>query len=534
MKRHLLLTLFASILSQTIAFAQIAFHTTYTGADSDFGSSISLCKEGGYILAGYTKSYGVGGNDACMIKTNGNGGTIWFKSFGGSGEDKASSVKQTADSGFIFTGTTTSFGAGGTDVYLVKTDKDGNIVWQRTFGGSGDDGGSEVILTADGGYAIVGSNNSLGLVSDKVNGVYVIKTDANGDSLWTKVFAGESTTSSDAGSAIFQTRDKGYIITGSAVQKDSTNSSVYLLKLDSNGIAGWNKLIGGPGNEGGSSVQQTEDLGYIITGSTNSFGAGALDPYLIKTDDRGTVQWSRTYGGGTTDEGIYGQPTADGGYFVMGETGSFAAGIKGFYFIKTDANGDTMWTRSYGDANINIGISGRQAADGGFVLVGYRVVFPGGKPDIYVVKTDANGSSYCIETATATVQTSPNSMAFSPLLTSATGGTVSIPASVTTDGSKVTNICTYVAVSNTENKQNEILLYPNPAQKELTIQRETFKDEKATVYIVNTLGQLTSPPAPLLQERGVASIDVSKLAAGIYFVRIEGEEGVWTGRFVKE
>ena len=224
-----------------------------------------------------------------------------------------------------------------------KKDDDDNVVpvvpsssntWTKTFGGTGNERCYSVQQTNDGGYIITGFTESFG------NGgqdVYLIKTDGNGDSLWTKTFVG---TSSDGGSSVQQTTDGGYIITGSTSSFGNGNLDVYLIKTDGNGTEQWNKTFGGTVDERCYSVQQTTDGGYIITGYTSSFGNGGYDLYLIKTDGSGVEQWNKTFGGTGDDVGSSVQQTNDGGYITTGNRYNISNGDNDVYLIKTDENGN--------------------------------------------------------------------------------------------------------------------------------------------------------------------------------------------------
>ena len=225
-----------------------------------------------------------------------------------------------------------------------KKDDDDNVVpsssntWTKTFGGTSYDVGSSVQQTTDGGYIITGSTESFG---NGVSDVYLIKTDVNGTEQWNKTFGG---TEYDLGYSVQQTTDGGYIITGFTYSFGNGNgySEVYLIKTDGNGTEQWNKTFGGTGDDYGSSVQQTTDGGYIITGYTSSFGNGGYDLYLIKTDGSGVEQWNKTFGGTGDDIGSSVQQTTDGGYIITGSTGNL--GLYSIdnevYLIKTDENGD--------------------------------------------------------------------------------------------------------------------------------------------------------------------------------------------------
>ena len=210
------------------------------------------------------------------------------KTFGGSGADYAYSVQQTTDGGYILAGYTASFGAGSIDAWLIKTDADGNKVWDKTFGGSGDDIAYAVQQTSDGGYILAGYTWLLGAWYD----AWLIKTDANGNKVWDKTFGGRR---SDFAYAVQQTSDGGYILAGwTAGSYFVGNPYAWLIKTDANGNKVWDRTFGGRAYGGSSqeianSVQQTSDGGYILAGSTYSIGAGDGDAWLIKTDANGNA-----------------------------------------------------------------------------------------------------------------------------------------------------------------------------------------------------------------------------------------------------
>jgi hypothetical protein len=261
----------------------ITFERTFGGSDFDYGSSVAQTSDGGYIIAGGTSSFGSGGDDVYLIKTDSKGNLIWQKTFGGSDWDFGSSVAQTSDGGYIIAGETRSFGSGYSDVYLIKTDSKGNLIWQKTFGGSDDDYGYSVAQTSDGGYIIAGGTNSFGS-GDR--DVYLIKTDSKGNKTWEQIFGGSY---NDDGFSVAQTNDGGYVIVGETCSFGTGYSNVYLIKTDSKGNKTWEQIFGGGIFNNGYSVAQTSDGGYIIVGETYSFGSGESDVYLIKTDSKGNV-----------------------------------------------------------------------------------------------------------------------------------------------------------------------------------------------------------------------------------------------------
>jgi len=329
---------FAGIIACLLMFVSIDVYAqpdtlwtkTYGGADKDYGYSVQQTSDGGFIITGYTESFGAGGYDVYLIKADSSGDTLWTKTYGGANDDYGRSVRQTSDGGFLITGGTYPFGAGAYDVYLIKADSSGDTLWTKTYGGTDTDIGESVQQTSDGGYIIAGYTHSFGAGE---NDVYLIKADSSGDTLWTKTYGGAD---ADYGYSVQQTSDGGYIIAGGTISFGAGESDVYLIKADSSGDTLWTKTYGGADADYGYSVQQTSDGGYIIAGGTISFGAGESDVYIIKADSSGDALWTKTYGGTDYDNGHSVQQTSDGGYIIAGRTESFGAGSRDVYLIKTE------------------------------------------------------------------------------------------------------------------------------------------------------------------------------------------------------
>jgi hypothetical protein len=313
------------------------WNQTYGDTNNNFSNSVQQTSDGGYIITGTT--FLVNGTIGLLIKTDGNGIEQWSQTFGdtnvSSGFYMGNSVQQTTDGGYIMTGWEN--GNQG-DVFLVKTDLNGIEQWNQTFGGIENDYGESVQQTSDGGYIITGSTFSFG---NGDHDVYLIKTDSNGIELWNQTFGGID---DDYGKSVQQTSDGGYIITGYTFLNSPDVTDVYLIKTDGNGIEQWNQTFGGVDYDLGYSVQQTSDGGYIITGSTKSSGNGDEDVYLIKTDGNGIELWNQTFGGTNSDGGNSVQQTSDGGYIITGTTLSFGNGGGDVYLIKTDGNGNVTST----------------------------------------------------------------------------------------------------------------------------------------------------------------------------------------------
>ncbi|NOR45319.1 MAG: hypothetical protein GQ534_07000, partial [Candidatus Delongbacteria bacterium] len=252
-------------------------------------------------------------------------------------------IEQTDDYGFIVTGITYSYSPGSSDFWLIKTDQDGNMEWDKSFGEPYENEYSySVQQTSDGGYIMTGKYSTLSSSYD----VWLIKTDKNGNEIWNKIYGGVN---EDYGYSVKETRDGGYIIVGGSTSYSATYA-VWLIKTDSSGNMLWNSIIDGQFNDKAFEVQETIDGGFIIAGQTLSFGGGENDFWLIKTDSNGNELWDKTVGGPSDDFAYSVEQTSDGGYVMAGTTSSYGAGGMDVWLIKTDSYGNTI----YGSAIIAI------------------------------------------------------------------------------------------------------------------------------------------------------------------------------------
>ena len=376
--KNIILTL---IITLPITLWGQVWEKNFGGMGSDDGYSVKQTTDGGYIVTGFTTSFGNNFGNIYLIKTDENGDSLWTKTFGGSVNNGASSVQETNDGGYIITGLTNGDSLSDYDVYLIKTDENGDSLWAKTYGGMEGDGGYSVEQTTDNGYIITGNTNSFGNGNDDV---YLIKTDENGDSLWTKTYGGMLM---DIGSCVQQTTDGGYIITGKTAIPFA-GYKIYLIKTDENGDSTWTKTYGSTHDIWGRFVQQTNDGGYILIGS-----GGGIN--LIKTNENGDALWTKTFGKNL----YYGnsvQQTNDEGYILTGTTNSttnsFGNGSIDVFLIKTNENGDSLWTKTYGGINQDKGSSVQQTNDGGYIITGSTSSFGNESNNVYLIKTNSEGS----------------------------------------------------------------------------------------------------------------------------------------------
>ncbi|MBI5058900.1 T9SS type A sorting domain-containing protein [candidate division KSB1 bacterium] len=352
---------------------------TLGGAGNDYGYSIQETADGGYIVAGLTESLGAGSGDFYLVKTNGLGDMLWARAYGGSGWDEARSVQPTTDGGYIVAGTTTSFGAGSRDFYLVKTDSQGDTIWTRTFGGANDEWAFSVQQVADGDYIVAGITSSFGAGQ---RDIYLVKADERGDTLWTRTIGGEG---NDEGWGIQQLSDGGYVIAGTTRSYGAGNWDYYLVRTDADGFVVWSQTYGGEAGDGGRSVQQTSDGGFIFGGWSCSF-SGYYDAYLVRTDVHGYAEWNRADGGSDWDECQSVVQTADRGFLSLGFTRSFGAGDWDVYLVRTDSLGNSVWSTGWGGSAADRGWSLARCSDGGHVIAGETSSFGAGGSDVYLIR----------------------------------------------------------------------------------------------------------------------------------------------------
>ncbi|MCW4017248.1 MAG: hypothetical protein NWF00_00965 [Candidatus Bathyarchaeota archaeon] len=289
--------------------------------------------ENSTVLAGYTKSSGAGGSDMWLVKTvlrlnvfPGMGdhymdSVEWRKTYGGTQNDAAKGVVVASDGSFVLAGYTESCGAGGSDAYLVKTDCNGSLLWQATFGGAEDDGTNAIVLADDGGYLLAGYTNS----DVPSQSAWVVKTDSDGNLQWNATYSGQSVKS------VTPADDGGYVL---ATEQPNAFG---LVKIDSTGQVKWNKTYAGSRTEAHvESMIQTVDGGYALAGCIVTSGFNSSSPWLVKTDPSGNLQWERDYGGIL---GVYSlAQTSEGGYAMCGDRACL---------IVTDSDGDVLWSRNY-------------------------------------------------------------------------------------------------------------------------------------------------------------------------------------------
>jgi len=373
---------------------------TIGGAFQDAGCLFTQTKDGGYIIPGWTYSYGIGVRTIYIVKLDAGFNLQWSKTITPRSDDsQAYNVVQTEDGGYAISAWAGSYDTGNGNVYVLKLDASGNVIWTKKLASSNPFypykySGNAIVQSNDGGIVVAASTNSPG-----GNGgwdVYVAKLDKDGNLLWTRTIGGKN----DEGAySISVTRDGGFVIAGTTNSFGSGGWDVYVLKLDYRGNLQWSKTIGGSGEDVAEWITQTYDGGYVISGHTNSFGFGGWDVYVIKLDSVGNLRWTKTIGGSNDESGNCIIQSSDGSYVISGWTTSFGQGGLDAYVIKLatgeyllDESAYIQWRRTVGGGNNDRGSSILQSRDGSYVIAGWTESAGNGSADILVMRMDPRGN----------------------------------------------------------------------------------------------------------------------------------------------
>jgi hypothetical protein len=363
----------------------ITFNKTFGGKSDDYGYSLEETSDKGYIILGSTTSFGAGGKDMYLIKINKYGKKVWERTYGGKLDDVGKSVLQTPDGGYILFGYTFSSGKGKASFYLIKTDSDGRTLWEKTYGGLGSDYGYSVKHTDDGGYMLYGySVKQFNEGSD----LLLIKTDSSGKELWEKTFDGGT---NDFGYSADHTSDGGFILLGRTEDNAKKTSHLYLVKTNEKGRKRWGMAIGT--NSANSYypyyIKQVSDGDFIITGTTIIQSRKLV--YLLRMNEDGVKLWSTIFDIRHESYGRSVQETKDGGFIILGYTKRRTRGKHDMYILRTDSKGKVLWEKSFGKSADDFGHAVKVTSDGGYALLGYTEP-KDDDVDVYLLKLDSNGN----------------------------------------------------------------------------------------------------------------------------------------------
>ncbi len=382
MKKTVLLSLMTT-LTLTAAQAPITFNKTFGGDEDDIAKAV-IKTNNGYLIAGKTKSFTSNRDyDAYLIKLDTNGEKIWSKIYGGKYDDEANAVT-VYEKGFVFVGSTKSYGNDNLSYYFTKVDKNGEPQWQKSYFRGDRDYYYGNDIVADGKELVIaGSERHLKFLSAKINPL-LFKIDGEGTMIWRSYVYGKD---EDRAKAIISTND-GYIMAGTTETYGHGNFDAYLVKLNKSGEKIWFTTFGGEDDEIAEDVIAIDD-GYLLVGSTDSFGLNYKDIYIIRTDKDGKKIWERSYGGKYDDEGYAITKAPNGGYVVVGKTQTRRDGTD-LYLFKINETGQIVWERIYGGEEDDAGYDIVASKDG-YLIVGTKQPDLTRYNDIWVLKVDLKG-----------------------------------------------------------------------------------------------------------------------------------------------
>ena len=382
----------SSIVQANMPFTMIK---NYGGTQNERGYSVKQTSDGGYVIVGSSTSYGAGGSDLWILKVDGLGEFSWSKTYGGQGNDIGRDITQTSDGGYIITGYTKSFSSGGDmDLWLIKTDANGESCLYSD-GGTCSENSSKWIKSFgtsgnDYGNSVQETSEGDFIVAGKsgrIPSVFVIKTNSSGEKIWENLYG---TGPGDRAQYIIERQDLGFLIVGKE-NANNVDDKLCLINIDTDGAEVWHSLYGGGGADGGNHISEVSGGGYIIAGATKSYGNGNWDDlWLVKTSTGGSMEWQKTFGGSYTETGNYAHEKDAGGFMVTGSTESIGQGLYDIWVVSTDYTGNEIYSQTFGGSMDDKAIRGARGNSGELLIIGYTESFGNGGENVLFIKIDPN------------------------------------------------------------------------------------------------------------------------------------------------
>lgn len=364
---------------------QGTWQRTYGGYSLDEGKAVIVTSDGDFVVAGNTGSFGAGGADIYVLKLDGNGEKIWSRTYGTPQMDHGTDVMETVDGGLVVAGFTNGLGNGGYDGYLVKLDGDGNLLWERTYGGADWEFLHAVCPAQGGGMVVAGLKYGDGAGGGRA---WLMKLDDMGEVVWERTYGDSMETTANA---VVATSDGGYIMAGAATV--GGNQDAWLVKLNGDGDLGWDERVGGDSAEVATSVVELANGGFVAVGTTKSHGPH-IEALEFKLDAVGELQWLQHWAQVSGEESMDVVELGDGRLLSVGYAAGIGSGGKDMYILFVDPSGNFLSGITNGGDNGDrdeVGNSVAVVPEGGYIIAGYTESFGFGTRDVYVVRTDSLG-----------------------------------------------------------------------------------------------------------------------------------------------
>ncbi len=356
---------------------------TYGGNGESVLNDVTVMPDGSIIAVGWTNSTGAGGEDALVMKLSPDGGVIWAKTYGGAQDDEAWAVAVAPNGDIIVAGYTSSFGAGSSDIWVLRLDENGNVKWQKTYGGNNWDVAIAMAVAPNGDILVAGDTGSFGV---DFTDFWVLRLDGNGNVKWQKIFGKGNAR------AIIVAPDGDIVVAGDTDIFGAGSADIWVLRLDADGNVKWQKTYGGKNNEWPTSLALAPNGDIVVVGSTLSFGAGWYDAWILRLDQNGNVMWQKRYGGEYNDE-TWGVAVAQNGdLIVAGYTSSFGAGGYDAWVLRLDGDGNVKWQKTYGGKLGDKIYALDLTPKGDIVLAGSTLSFGTGWYDAWILRLPSDGN----------------------------------------------------------------------------------------------------------------------------------------------
>jgi len=360
---------------------KVSFNTTFGGADDDWGEDIAVDSDNNIYIAGYMNISGKGVYDAVLLKYSPNGNLLWNTSWGGADDDGGFAIAIDSNNNIFITGITNSYGAGDDDVFLLKYNSNGSLLWNTTWGGADNDWGYGIAVDSNNNIFITGSTYSYGAGYDDV---FLLKYNSNGSLLWNTTWGGA--VDNDWGYGIAVDSNNNIFITGYTYSYGAGGIDVFLLKYNSNGSLLWNTTWGGAGNDEGVGIAVDSNNNILITGIIDSYGAGYWDVFLLKYNSNGSLLWNTTWGGAGDDEGLGIAVDSNNNIFITGYTDSYGTGYRDVFLLMYNSNGSLLWDTTWGGADNDWGYGIAVDSNNNIFITGYTDSYGAGGGDILLLK----------------------------------------------------------------------------------------------------------------------------------------------------
>ncbi len=361
---------------------------SYGGSGTDVLKDVKVLPNGSIIAVGYTNSTGVGGKDVLVMKLTSNGSVVWAKTYGGTKDDEATAVALAPNGDIIVVGYTYSFGAGDGDVWVLRLDADGNVKWQKTYGGKYRDEANAVALAPNGDIIVAGWTDSF---RAGYADAWVLRLDSEGNVKWQKAYGGSYY---DGAYAVALAPNGDIIVAGWTLSFGAGGSNVWVLRLDENGNIRWQKTYGGSGDDEAYAVAVANNGDIIVAGYYGAnWGGSGGDVWVLRLDSEGNVKWQKTYGGGSDDEATAVALAPNGDVIVAGYTYSFGA-YGDAWVLRLDSEGNVKWQKTYGGSSTDVAYAVALAPNGDIIVAGFygATDWDGSGGDVWVLRLPSDGN----------------------------------------------------------------------------------------------------------------------------------------------